>query len=100
MNEQPYKWMKVKNNFINIIVKVIPNSSQNSIIIEEDYIKIKLTTPPVDNKANLSLVEFLSKKLKVPKTSVLIISGKTAKNKIISLPLSTKRSIESLINRD
>lgn len=100
MNEQPYKWMKIGDKSININVKVVPNSSRNSITAEDEYIKIKLTAPPVDNKANTAITEFLAKQLKVSKTSVTIISGQTSKNKIISLPLTSKESIESLINND
>ena len=100
MSEQPYKWMKTNEASINIAIKVIPNSSKNSITVEEDYVKIKLTAPPVDNKANTAIIEFLAKRFKVPKTSVSIISGHTSKNKIISLPLNTSESIKSLINSD
>ena len=100
MSEQPYKWMKTNETSINIAIKVIPNSSKNSITVEEDYVKIKLTAPPVDNKANTAIIEFLAKRFKVPKTSVSIISGHTSKNKIISLPLNTSESIKSLINSD
>ncbi len=97
MSEQPYKWMKLNNSSINIDIKVVPNSSKNSITFEEDYIKIKLTAPPVDNKANNALIEYLSKLLKVPKTSISVISGQTSKNKRITIPLEAKESLKSLI---
>ena len=90
--------MKINDNTINIDVKVVPNSSKNSISVEEDFLKIKLTAPPVDNKANSSLIEFMAKQLKVPKTSILIINGQTAKNKRISIPYAAKNNLETLIN--
>ena len=43
MSEQPYKWMTLKENFLIIEVKVVPNSSKNCITIEEEFLKIKLT---------------------------------------------------------
>ena len=49
-----------------ITLKIVPNSSKNDVIKEDDYIKIKITAAPVENKANKVLVEFLSKKLSVP----------------------------------
>ncbi|MFH0969449.1 MAG: DUF167 domain-containing protein [Patescibacteria group bacterium] len=69
-----------------IYVKVIPESSHNKIekISEEEY-KIWLTAPPVDNKANRMLIQVLSEYLNIPKSSLAIIGGKTAKVKIIEI---------------
>lgn len=65
-------------------VRVIPNSSKNELIENEDgTIKVKLTAPPVDGKANKCLVEFLSKTFSVPKTSIEVIKGQTSKDKVI-----------------
>lgn len=40
-----------------IRIKIVPNSSKNDIIIEEDFIKVKVTAQPIENKANKALVE-------------------------------------------
>ena len=88
MNEQPYKWMKSEVDKIIIDVKVIPNSSKNSISIEDEFLKIKLTAPPVDNKANIALIEYMAKMLKIPKNSVTIRSGINSKNKRLNMPKS------------
>ena len=85
--------MTIKENKIIIEVKVVPNSSRNSVTNEGEFLKIKLTAPPVDNKANKSLIEYLSKLLKIPKTSIIIKSGETSKNKKLELPLYIHKSI-------
>ena len=97
MSEQPYKWMTVKEDKVIIDVKVVPNSSKNSISDEGEFLKIKLTAPPVDNKANKALIEYLSKLLKTPKTSIELKSGATSKNKRFELPINTKKILETLI---
>ena len=66
-------------------IKIVPNSSQNDIILEDEFIKIKVTAQPIENKANKALVEFLSKKFKIPKTSVKIIKGEASREKTILL---------------
>ena len=63
--------------------RVIPNSSKNQIIQEKDYIKIKLTSSAKGGKANKQLIEFLSKKLKVPKRKIKIVSGEHSRDKHI-----------------
>lgn len=66
-----------------IKVKIVPNSSKNDIILEEGFIKVKVTAQPIENKANKALIEFLSKSFKIPKTRILILKGDTSKEKTL-----------------
>lgn len=66
-----------------IKVKIIPNSSRNAIIVEDGTVKVKVTAQPIENKANKALIEFLSKKINVPKSKIEILKGLTAKEKTI-----------------
>lgn len=66
-----------------IQIKISPNACKNDILKDETGIKIKITAQPVENKANKALIEFLSKKLKVPKTSIEIVRGETSKDKTL-----------------
>ncbi|HNW26814.1 MAG TPA: DUF167 domain-containing protein, partial [Candidatus Gastranaerophilaceae bacterium] len=71
------------NKRLKLQIKVIPNSSKNEIIFEQNFVKIKLTAPPVENKANKALIEFLAKKLKTAKSNIQIIKGETSKEKTL-----------------
>lgn len=82
-----------KDNELIIKIKISPGASKNEIIKTADSTKIKITAPPVDGKANKALVEFLSKKFKIPKTSVLIIKGETSKEKTILFKVSDAKKI-------
>lgn len=67
-------------------VRIIPKSSKNEIIKEEgSAVKIKVTSPPVEGKANKAVIELLSKKLNVPKKNVVIVSGEKSRNKRIRI---------------
>ena len=69
-----------------IKIKLIPRSSRNEIIGKEnDVIKIKLTAPPVEGKANKALVSFLAKKLGVPKRDIEIVSGERSREKFLKI---------------
>lgn len=68
---------------LTVRLKIIPNSSRNEIIFDEDNLKIKITAQPVENKANKALVEFLSKKLKIAKSNIQIIRGELNKEKTL-----------------
>jgi uncharacterized protein len=70
-------------------IKVIPNSKINKIVEEKnDFLKIKLTEPAHEGKANKSLINFLSKEFKIAKNKITIISGKKSRDKKIKIQLS------------
>ena len=72
-----------KDEGLIIRLKISPNASKNEIIRSSDGRKIKITAQPIDGKANKCLVEFISKKYKIPKSSIEIVRGETSKEKTI-----------------
>ncbi len=65
-------------------VKLIPSSSFSKIAdYNEEYIRIKISSPPVDNRANNELIAFCSKLLDINKSNIKIISGEKSKIKKI-----------------
>ncbi len=91
-------------------VFVQPRSSKNQIIgLHGDALKIKLTAPPVNDAANRMCIQYLAKYLKVPRSSLTVISGHHSRTKQILYHYSDKgvsekaldhlkQSIDSLIN--
>ncbi len=82
--------IKDTDNGLLIRIKIVPNASKNEIITEEEFIKVRVTAQPIENKANKALIEFLSKNLKVPKTSIEIVKGDTSKDKTILIKVSDR----------
>lgn len=65
-------------------VKIHPRAKKNAITGElGDVLKLSLTAPPVEGKANEACIEFLAKLLKVPCSSITIASGRTSRRKVI-----------------
>ena len=79
-------------------LKIVPNSSKNDIILEDEFIKVKVTAQPVENKANKALVEFLSKRFKIPKTKIEILKGDTSKDKTILLRTDDEKKRDEIIS--
>jgi len=70
--------------FITFAVKVRPRARKNAIIGEiGDVLKLSLTVPPVDGKANEACIDFFAKLLEVPRSSVTIAAGQRSRNKVI-----------------
>ncbi len=63
-----------------------PRSSRCKIAgILDGALKIALTAPPVDGKANAALCEFFASLLRCPKSAVSVVSGMTNRNKILEI---------------
>lgn len=75
-------WCSPWKDGCSITVKVTPKASRNSILGEEaEWLRVALTAPPVDGKANEAARRFLAEVLGVSKSAVALISGQTARLK-------------------
>lgn len=65
-------------------VKVQPRARKNAITgTLGDAIKLALTAPPVEGKANHAVIDFFADFFEIPRSSVSIASGETSRNKLI-----------------
>ncbi|VEN74245.1 conserved hypothetical protein [Candidatus Desulfarcum epimagneticum] len=71
---------------ISLKLRVQPKASRNAFAgIHNGAVKIKITAPPSDGAANKMCVKFLAKSLRLPKSSVRIVSGAASRNKTVLL---------------
>ena len=69
---------------VTFAVRVVPRARINEITgIHGDALKVRLTAPPVEGRANEALVAFLAKRLGVRKSEVEIVAGTTSRRKMI-----------------
>ncbi len=67
-------------------VYVQPKSSKNEVVGPyRDGIKVKVTAPPVEGKANEALIKFLAKEFKISASSVEILKGHNSREKMIMI---------------
>ena len=76
---------------------VQPRSSRNELVgLHGEALKLRLTTPPIDGRANKAVIAFLSKRLKIPKSALTIRSGLQSRSKKVvlsGLDENTARSV-------
>jgi uncharacterized protein (TIGR00251 family) len=69
---------------VTFAVKLQPRARRDAIVGElGGALKLSLTAPPVEGRANQACVEFLSVALQVAKSQVLIVSGESNRRKLI-----------------
>jgi hypothetical protein len=69
---------------VSFAVKVHPRARKNAITgTVGDALKLAITAPPVDGKANQAVIEFFADFFEIPRSSVTIASGETSRQKVV-----------------
>jgi uncharacterized protein (TIGR00251 family) len=76
-------------------VKVHPRARKNAITgVVGDALKLSLTAPPVEGKANQSVIEFFADLFAIPRSSVTIASGETSRSKVVRIAGMNRTVVE------
>ncbi len=79
-------WYRWEGSDLFLSIRLQPRASRNEVVGPQgDNLKVRLTSPPVDGKANAQLGAFLADQFKVPKSQVSLISGETGREKRIRI---------------
>lgn len=71
---------------VRFTVRVQPRASRNTVAgVHAGALKVMLSAPPVDGAANEALIELLADALGVPRRAVRIVSGITARTKLVEV---------------
>jgi len=82
-------------NGITFSVKVQPRARKNAITgTVGDALKLSLTAPPVEGKANDAVIDFLAGFFDVPRSSITIASGATSRLKLIRIAGANLQALE------
>ena len=78
---------------------VQPRASKTEVVGRYgDAIKIRVKAPPVDGAANDELIRFLSKRFKVPRKAVELVSGSSSRHKQVAIEgMTATEIVESLL---
>jgi len=69
---------------LTLALHIQPRAARNEVAgLHGDRIKIRLTAPPADGKANAALIDFLAAEFNVPKKSVDITAGHSDRRKTV-----------------
>jgi uncharacterized protein len=87
-----------KDGTVGFAVRVQPRAKRDEIVGEyQDGLKIRLTAPPVDDRANEALRKLLASRLKVPLAAVRIASGEHSRTKRVEVHGATAAMIRELV---
>jgi uncharacterized protein (TIGR00251 family) len=79
-------WYSWQGTALILNVRVQPRASRDEIVgIHGEQLKIRLTAPPVDGKANQTLLKFLAKFSGVLTRQVTLLSGDSGRDKRVRI---------------
>jgi uncharacterized protein (TIGR00251 family) len=86
-----------KDGSVSFAVRVQPRASRDEIAGEwQEGLKIRLTAPPVDDRANEALRRLLADRLKVPLSAVRIAAGERSRTKRVEVRGVTAEAVRAL----
>lgn len=88
---------------LSLFIRLKPAARQDLIedfvkIDDKHYLKIKVKEPPVDGKANIALINLLSKNWRIKSCDIEIISGLTSQYKIILIKNTAPEYLKSILS--
>lgn len=82
-------------------LKVLPRSSRCEIVGRHgDALKIKVTAPPLEGRANEEIVEFLAETLGIKKGRLAIVAGHKSQQKTVAIAGCNHQDLECLAGKE
>lgn len=88
-----------KDGWVSFVVRVQPRASRDEFAGEyQRGLKVRLSAPPLDNRANEALCKFLASRLNVPASAVRIAAGARGRTKRVEIHGVSPASIRALVS--
>ena len=71
---------------VRLSVRLTPRASREEIAgFEGETLRVRVTAPPVEGRANRALVRLLAKRLGLPRGAVHVVTGQTSRSKVVAI---------------
>jgi len=88
------------SNGTTLALKIHPRAKRNAITgWMGEALKISLTAPPIEGRANQACIEFLADLLKLPRSSITIAAGQNSRNKLIRISGLSAAEVEARLRK-
>jgi uncharacterized protein (TIGR00251 family) len=82
-----------------LAVRVHPGAKKNGVTgIHAGAVKISLTTPPTDGRANEALIALLAELLRIPRARISLASGATSRTKLLRITGKSAADLQATLS--
>lgn len=79
-------WYRLHDAVITLALHVQPGAKRSEIIgLHGDALKIRLSAPPIDGRANEAVLKFIAELFDVPLRNVTLKQGEQSRRKIVTI---------------
>ncbi len=89
------EYLRQTKSGIELFIRLSPRAAKDGIGgLHNGRLKVSVTSPPVDGKANNHLIKLLSSRLKTAKGNLSIVAGQTSRDKTVLVQDMVSEKIE------
>jgi uncharacterized protein len=82
-------------------IRVHPGARKDTVTgILADALKIALSAPPIDGRANEALIAFVAERLKLPKARVSLVAGAGSRSKVLRITGKSAAEVRTALSPD
>ncbi|HZV83124.1 MAG TPA: DUF167 family protein [Geobacteraceae bacterium] len=97
----PDEAIKETVNGILLRIHLQPRASRTEICgVHGEELKVRVTSPPVDDAANKLCIEFFASVFSVAKSKVSIVSGTRSRHKTLRITDTTRESATAILGKE
>lgn len=98
MNYLPPSFAQDVEDGCTLAVRVHPGARKNDVAgLHAGAVKISITAPPADGRANEALIAYLAELLKVPRARISLVSGASNRSKVLRITGRSAAEVETAL---
>lgn len=98
MNYEPSSFVEDVEDGCTLQIRVHPGARRNDVAgLHAGAVKISITTPPTDGRANEALVEFIANLLRIPRARIALVSGATGRSKLLRITGKSAAEVQAAL---
>ena len=83
---EPPPWIEARSDGVVLALHVQPGARRTAIVGPHgDRLKVAVSSPPAEGRANAALLEYLAERLAVPKSCLRLLSGASSREKRVAI---------------
>ena len=92
------EWLRETRGELELRVKAMPNAGASAVVgVRGGELVVRLGAQPEKGKANRELASLLAELLDIPRSSVRLVAGETARHKVVAVPVAARAGLERLV---
>lgn len=98
MNYDPPNFVQDVADGCTLSVRVHPGARKNDVTgLHAGAVKISITTPPTDGRANEALIAFVAELLRMPRARVTLLTGATSRSKQLRITGKSAAEVQAAL---